>query len=97
MQRETKIKMKQRRNLEREGLEMYLLYLLLGYRPIFLVCSLLLMLFSISELSFFPIGGWISFGVALMLVLVSTSFRAALYLAKIGAWAGSMGKKNDRK
>lgn len=88
--------MKQGRDLEREGLEVVLLYLLLGYRPIFQVSSLLLILFSVFTLSFSPLGGWISFGVAFILVLISYSFQATLCLAKMGAWLGSIGKKNDR-
>lgn len=89
--------MNQRRNLKREGLEVYLLYLLLSYHPMFLMSGLLLLIYSLVALSFSPIIGSIFFMGANLLILVSFSYKATLYLAKIGAWIGTNQKKNGRQ
>jgi hypothetical protein len=87
--------MTQRRNLNRESLEVYLLNLLLAYRPMIQISGLLILISSVFALSMSPIVGLITLGVAILLVLVSCSYHATLYLAKIGAWLGTIRMNND--
>jgi hypothetical protein len=87
--------MTKRRNLDREGLEVYLLNLLLAYRPLFQISGLLLFVTSIVALSLSPIVGVITLGAAIYLVIISYSYQAILYLAKLGAWLGTIGKNKD--
>jgi hypothetical protein len=83
-----------RRNLDREKLELYFIYLLLAYRPLLRISGLLLLLYSIGALPINPKSGCIALAVAIVLVLPSYSYQVTLYLAKIGAWVGTIGKKN---
>jgi hypothetical protein len=87
--------MTKRRNLDREGLEVYLLNLLLAYRPLFQISGLLLFVTSIVALSLSPIVGVITLGAAIYLVILSYSYQAILYLAKLGTWLGTIGKNKD--
>jgi hypothetical protein len=90
-----KPEMTKRRNLDREGLEVYLLNLLLAYRPLFQISGLLLFVTSVVALSFSPFVSVITLGVAICLVILSYSYQAILYLAKFGAWVGTIGKNKD--
>ena len=86
--------MTKRRNLDREGLEIYLLNLLLAYRPILQISGLLFLITSVVALALSPIGGSIALGVAILLVTLSYSYQATLYLAKVGAWLGTIRVNN---
>lgn len=87
--------MAKRRNLDRESLEVYLLNLLLAYRPIIQISGLLFLMTSVFALSMSPAVGLIALGVAIFLLLVSFSYQATLYLAKLGAWLGTLRMEND--
>jgi hypothetical protein len=82
--------MKKRRNLDRERLEVYLLYLLLAYRPFFRFSALLILLSALVAWSLSPIMSSIALGTAVLLAALSYSYQAALYAAKIGAWVGTI-------
>jgi hypothetical protein len=85
--------MKQRRNLDREGLEVYLLNLLLAYRPIFRISAFIVLIYSVGVMSSSVIVGSVAFVVAIFLGLASYSYHRLLGLAKIGAWVGTIRKK----
>lgn len=85
--------MKQRRNLDREGLEVYLGNLLLAYRSIFQICGLICFVYSIAALSFSVAVGILALVVAFMLGLLSYSYPVTRYTAKVGAWLGTIRKK----
>ena len=87
--------MAKRRNKDREKLELYFIYLLLAYRPLLRISSFLLLLYSMIGLSLYPISGCVALGVAIVLILPSYSYQGTLYLAKIFAWVGTIGKKNN--
>ncbi|KPL06212.1 hypothetical protein AMJ86_09415 [bacterium SM23_57] len=87
--------MAKRRNLDRESLEVYLLNLLLAYRPIIQISGLLFLMTSVFALSMSPVVGLITLGIAIFLVMVSFSYQATLYLAKLGAWLGTLRMEND--
>ena len=87
--------MAKRRNIDRERLEIYLLHWLLAYRPILLIGGLFVLAYSIIALFLSPIAGCITLGLAILLLLPSHSDQVTLYLAKVGAWLGTI-KGNDR-
>jgi hypothetical protein len=85
--------MTKRRDPDREKLELYYVYLLLAYRPLLRISGFLVLLFSMITMSINPISGCIALGVAIVLVLPAYSYQVTVYLAKIGAWVGTIGKK----
>jgi hypothetical protein len=87
--------MTKRRNLDREKIELYFVYLLLAYRPILRISGLLILLYSIVVWSINSIAGFVALVVSIFLVLPSFSYQATVYLAKFGAWVWTIGKKND--
>jgi hypothetical protein len=87
--------MPERRNLDRERLEVYFVYVLLAYRPIFRISGLLIVVYSILVFSVSPIVGGAALGLAITLVVPTFSFQATLYLAKIAAWTGTLLKNKD--
>jgi uncharacterized membrane protein len=84
--------MKHRRNLDREGLEVYLVNLLLAYRPLFQLSGFIIFVYALVVMAFSITISIIAFVVAIFLGLVSYSYQLTLSLAKIGAWLGTIGK-----
>jgi len=88
--------MTKRRNLDREALEVYLLHLLLAFRPVFQIIGLLLLIYAVAALSLSLRVNFIALGLAFFLLLASTFFPLTLFMAKLGAWVGTLRKKNGR-
>lgn len=88
--------MKQRRNLDREGLEVYLLNLFLAYRPLLQISGLLLLVYAILALTTTVIVGSVALVAAIFLVILANSYQAIQYMAKIGAWVGTIRVKNQK-
>jgi hypothetical protein len=82
--------MTKRRDLHRERMEVCFFHLLLGYRPILQGIGYLLLIFSVIALLSSPLLSIISLGVAIFIVLLSISYTLTLYLAKLGAWLGTI-------
>lgn len=87
--------MPQKRNLKRESLEVYLLYLLMGNRPMFNICGMLLLVCSVFARRVSLLAGNISLLVAVLLLLAVYSDRFIRFLAKAGAWIGTIRSSND--
>lgn len=87
--------MVRKRNLKRESLEVYLLYLLMGYRPMFNISGLLLLICTIFAWRISRLAGNISLVIAALLQFVAYSDGFVRFLAKAGAWIGTIGKKDD--
>ena len=81
------------RDKDREGLEAHLLYLFQAYRPLFAICAVLLLAYATYIISYSPLATIFSLAVALPLALLSFSFQASLFLAKFGAWLGTIGRR----
>ncbi len=81
-----------RRNLHKESMAVYFLHLQPAYRPIMQGIGYLLLISSGIALLFSPLLGSISLGVAIFIMLLSTSFTLTQYLAKLGAWVGTIRK-----
>jgi hypothetical protein len=87
--------MPSRRRLARERLEYYLLYLILAYRYLILLGGLALLVFAAAFLFVNPYAGFVILVPALFLLLVSSSYNAVLYTARLGAWIGTLGRFDD--
>ena len=85
--------MTKRRNLDREGLEVYLLYVLLAYRPLFLLAGLLLFVYGIAIFMASSVIGGIAVDLAILIILPAFSYPVCLALARLGAWLGTLRMK----
>ena len=89
------MKISKRRQLDRERLEVYLLQLLLAYRPLIQVMGLLLLVLAFVTFLFSPPAGTLSLGLAVVFLMPTLSYPAMLYLARAGAWIGTAWKRED--
>ncbi len=78
--------MSNRRRLERELLEYYLVYLILAYRRLILIVGLLLLAFGITTIFVNRIVGFAALLPAIFLLLLSNSYNAVVYTAQLVAW-----------
>ena len=82
-----------RRRKDREILEVYLLHLLLAYRPLLRISGLFLSIYALVSLSLSLMVSLFAFWLAILLLALTFSYRFTLYFAKFGAWAGTFWKK----
>jgi len=87
--------MSNRRRLERERLEYYLVYLILAYRYLILIVGLLLLAYAIATMYINPLAGATVLVPAIFLLLLSSSFKVALYTARLAAWLSTLWMKDD--
>jgi hypothetical protein len=78
--------MSNKRKLDREGLEVYLLNLLLAYRPLLFVCGVFLLFYAIGVITQAFIVGVATFLPPVFLLLLCFSYPLTLNMAKFGAW-----------
>ena len=83
--------MTKNRNLDREGLEVYLLHFLLASRQYFLLFGLMMMFVAYS-FRFSTLVGSLGFLFAVLILLLTVSFPFVSLIAKIGVWVGTIGK-----
>ena len=81
-----KEQMSKKRKLDREGLEVYLLNLLMAYLPLLFVCGIFLLFYAIGMISKSFIVGVSTFLPPVFLLLLCFSYQATLSTSKIGAW-----------
>jgi len=82
--------MTKRKRLDREGLEFYLLNLLLAYRPPLQVGGVVILIYAIATITLYPLGSMIALAVAAFLFLLRFSYTLTLYVARFGAWLGTI-------
>jgi hypothetical protein len=87
--------MSNRRRLARERLEIYLVHLLMAYRPLILVTGLLLLVYSIANLLINSLVGFASLLPALYMLLLGNSYPVTLYTARLGAWIGTLWRHEE--
>jgi hypothetical protein len=87
--------MSNRQRLAREKLEIYLIHLLMAYRPLIFIIGLLLLAYGGVSLFINPLVGFASLLPAFYLILLSNSYPVTLYTARLGAWIGTLGKEKD--
>jgi hypothetical protein len=84
-----------RRRLRRERLEIYLVYLILAYRPMILIVGLLLLAYAIASIFTYPLAGYVILLPAIYLLLLSFTYNVVLYTARLGAWIGTLWSHDD--
>lgn len=82
------------RHSDKERWEVYLMMILLRLRPFIFIGTLILLFYGIAALSAYPMVGGITFGLALFLLLIVVYDRAALYVARFGAWLVTLGRRS---
>ena len=87
--------MSNRRRLRRETLEVYLVHLILAYRPLILIFGLALLVYAIATMFTYPLAGYVVLLPAFFLLLLSNSFHVVLYTARLGAWLGTLWRQGD--
>lgn len=87
--------MSNRRRLARERLEIYLVHLLLAFRPLILLSGLLLLAYVFVTVFIYPFAGFVVLVPSVYLILLGSSYNIALYTARLGAWIGTIGRHDD--
>jgi hypothetical protein len=83
------------RRLRRERLEIYLVHLIMAYRPLVLITGLLLLAYaSLTMFKHRLLGSLILFP-AIFLLLLSNSYNVVVYSARLGAWLGTLWGHED--
>lgn len=82
-----------RRRLNRERLEIYLVHLILAYRRLLFTLGWALLLYAYVMMSRSLLAGGIILVLALFLFLLFYSYRAVVLVARVGAWIGILVKK----
>lgn len=77
----------------RERLEIYLMQLLLAYRPFILGGGILLLIYALAISFIFPLAGMAGLVPAIFLLLLGGSYHAVLYTARLAAWIGTLGRR----
>jgi len=72
--------------LDRDGLEVYLLNLLLAYRPLLFICGIFLLFYAIGVITKSFMVGIAIFLLPIFLLLLCFSYQLTLRTAKFGAW-----------
>ena len=78
--------MSKKRKLDRDGLEVYSLNLLLAYRPLLFVSGIFLLFYAIGVLSKTFMLGLATLLPPIFLLLLCFSYQVTLSTAKFGAW-----------
>ena len=78
--------MSNRRRLARERLEVYLVRLILSYRPLITITGLFLLAYSISTLFTHSLTGNVIMLPAILLLLLGNSYNVVLYTSRFTAW-----------
>lgn len=87
--------MTNRRRLARERLEYYLTYLILAYRRMILIAGLLVLAYTIATMFVNPLAGGVILLPAIFLLLLSNSYNAVVYTARLGAWIGTLWRHDE--
>ena len=87
--------MSNRRRLNRERLEIYLVHLFLAYRLLILSGGVFLLLVTAAILILNSRLGLFILLPAFILLLLGSSFKMVLFTARLGAWIGTLGREDD--
>ena len=87
--------MSNRRRLAREKLEIYLVHLILAYRPLILISGLFLLVYAIAIIASTPLAGNLVLLPACFLLLLGSSFTVVFHMARFGAWMGTLWRHDD--
>jgi hypothetical protein len=82
----------ERKKLDRERLEVYLVHWLLALRRLLLIFGGFLLVYAIAVVLKSPLAGIIVGLIATYPLLLATSYRVVLLTARAGAWIGTLGR-----
>ena len=86
--------MSDRKSLDRDGLEFYLLNLLLAYRPILQIGGGLILVYAIAAFLSYPPGSIVALILSTFFFLMFFSYSLTLHVAKFGAWLGTLRERD---
>jgi len=81
--------------MDLERIEIYLVHLLLAYRPLILIGGLLLLVYASLSMVASTVTGFASLVPAVFLLLLGSSYPVVLYTARLGAWIGTLWRHGD--
>ncbi len=84
-----------RRRLERERLEYYLVYLILAYRRPILIVGLSLLVFASATIFLNRIAGSAALFPAVFLLLLGYSYNVVVCTARLVAWISTLWRQED--
>jgi hypothetical protein len=87
--------MSNKHKLDRDGLEIYLLNLLMAYRSLLFICGIFLIFYAIGMITKSFIVGILTFLPPIFLLLLCFSYQATLSTAKFGAWLLTLLPRNN--
>ncbi len=85
-----------RRRLRRERLEIYLVHLIMAYRPLILFSGLLLLAYASLAMFKHLLAGSLILFPAIFLLLLSNSYNIVVYTARLLAWLGTLQGHEDK-
>jgi hypothetical protein len=87
------IAMFNRRKLDRERMEVYLMYIFMAYRRWIFICGLLLLILAMAVMLRSVTTGSLLMLLAFPPLLMGVSYSAILFMARLGAWMATVGRK----
>jgi hypothetical protein len=84
-----------RQRLRRERLEVYLVHLILAYRPMILLCGLLLLAYAGFLIFKSLLAGSLILLAAVLLLLLGSSYYVVVHTARLLAWTVTLWRHND--
>jgi hypothetical protein len=87
--------MANRRQLARERLEYYLVYLILAYRRLILIVGLLFLAYAVVTILVYRTAGFTALLPAIFLLLLGSSYNVVVYTALLGAWIATLWRHDD--
>ena len=87
--------MSNRQRRARETLEIYLVHLILAYRPLIFIVGLLLLACAVISMFIYPLASYLILLPAICLILLGSLFDVVHFTARLGAWLGTWGRHTD--
>jgi len=82
-----------RKKLDRERLEAYLVYLMLKVRPLITVCGIFLLVYALAVLPRYFVFGSALVLAGVYVVFLSMSFQVIVLTARFVAWLLTLGRR----
>jgi hypothetical protein len=84
-----------RRRLRRERLEIYLVYLIMAYRPLILITGLVILAYASLTMFTHFLAGSLILVPAIFLLVLYHSYNIVLFTARLLAWLGTLWGNED--
>ena len=88
--------MDKRKQLDRERLQVYYVNLLMAYRPMVLICGILLFAYAVITISHSLMVGGIAGVLAVFTLLLGNFYPVVVFAAKAAAWVVTVGRRDDK-